>query len=230
MRIFLKILFVIVSPPLVAGGIVALVPFLERFGAMETRHIVFLCGAGLAVVLYPWLRMSKFFRTFEHELTHLVAAKACFARMESLQVHSSGNGEVRYSRESNFIIALAPYFLPLFAIGFAALSPLLHPKIAAFALAPAGFLLSHHLLAAFEEAFAGQPDISESGRIFSIAFIGVFGLLFYGAILSYASGGHAAVIAFLKGWPPKSWDLVYRYVPLVVNEVIALFRNAWNAA
>ena len=221
----LKLIFMIVSIPLTAGFAAALVPEAARFGAFELRHVVFLSGAGACVLAYPWLRRSGFFRTFEHELTHLIAAKAFFAKMESLQVHASGDGEVRYSRESNFVIALAPYFLPFFAACATLLGPALHPKIAVFALAPAGFLLMHHLVATCGEVFTGQPDIRESGWLFSFCFVALFGLLIYGCIVSYAAGDYPAVLDFLRHGPVRAWELAAKYAPLLFHRTVALVRG-----
>ena len=214
MRIALKIIFVLLSIPLIAGLATALLPSIISFGRFTTRDILFLSGAAAGVVLYPLIRRRRFFRTFEHETTHMLAAKLCLANMESMTVTSSGSGQVIYTRESNFFIALAPYFLPLFALCFTILAPLLHPKLSAYALVPAGFMLTHHLLASFEEAMVGQPDIHESGRIFSIAFIGVFGLLIYGIIIAFAAGGLHGSLAFVKRAPVASWQFVSSWVPI----------------
>ena len=221
----LKLIFLVASIPLTAGFALALWPHVVSLGACKARHVIFLSGAGAFVVLYPWLRKSHFFRTFEHELTHLIAAKAFFAKMESLHVHSSGDGEVRYSRESNFVIALAPYFLPLFAAGATLLSPALHPAIAPYALAPAGFLLMHHLVATIGEILIGQPDIRESGRLFSFCFIALFGLLTYGCIIAYAAGDYPAVLDLLARGPVRAWELAVRYAPQVLEKAVALVKG-----
>lgn len=222
---FLKIILFFVSVPLAAGFALALWPHAAALGVLAPRHIVFLSGAGACVVLYPWLRKSHFFRTFEHELTHLIAAKLFFARMESLQVHSSGDGEVRYSRESNFVIALAPYFLPLFAAGATLLAPALHPAIAVYALAPAGFLLAHHLIAMLGEILTGQPDIRESGRLFSFGIIALGGALTYGCIISYAAGDYPAVLDFLRHGPIRAWELAVKYAPMLFEKTMTLVKG-----
>jgi hypothetical protein len=221
----LKLAFIVVSVPLVTGFALALLPIAGSFGTFETRHILFLSGAGVALLGLPWLRRSQFFRTFEHELTHLVAAKAFFAKWESLNVKSSGDGEVRYSRESNFVIALAPYFFPLFSAAFTLLSPALHPKIAVYALAPAGFLLMHHLYSTFWEVLAGQPDIRESGRVFSFTFIALFGLLTYGCIVAYAAGDCPAVLDYLKTGPERAFEIAAKHAPALFHETAALIRS-----
>ena len=199
MRILLKVVFCLVAIPLTFG-------------------------AALALLIYPFMRRSRFFRTFEHELTHMIAAKVFFAKMESLKVHASGNGEVRYSRASNFVIALAPYFLPLFASVLLVLIPIIDPKIAVWFLVPVGFLLAHHLVASLEEAFSGQPDISEPGRVFSIFVIALFGILVYGAFISFAAGGGHQAIGFYKSIPAKSWWIATTWVPSVYRDIHAMLR------
>ena len=224
MRIFLKTLLSVVALLLIPGFAVSLWPEILKFGAFQMRHILFLSGAAVCLLAIPLLRGSHFFRTFEHELTHLVAAKCFFARMESLKVQSSGSGEVRYSRQSNFIIALAPYFLPLFASIFIILSPALHPAISMYALAPAGFLLMHHLISTFSEAFTGQPDIQQSGRLFSAVFIIFLGLIIYGCIISFAAGDHRDVLNFLKNGPVESWRIVSVYLPLIGKRLYSMVK------
>ena len=160
-------------------------------------------GAGLLLYLLV-LRKFSAFGTFEHELTHALAALLFFNRIHKFVVTRHNGGYTTYSggyggHFAHFMIALAPYFLPTYSVFLI---------LARFAL-PGGWFpwydlfigmtLVYYLITNVEEtrrnwtksAFqcAGsseitRSDIAQLGYIFSLFFIAgltlfVYSLLFY---------------------------------------------------
>lgn len=109
-----------------------------------------------------------------HELSHAISGAVMGASVMGMRVSKTG-GSVRLS-ESNSVVALAPYFLPLYTLAALALYALAGifadtgAYRAAF-VALAGFTTGHHLF--FTAAALGrrQDDIQRCGRMFSFAFI-----------------------------------------------------------
>jgi hypothetical protein len=73
-----------------------------------------LAGVALWLLLYNTLPRPMWLYVFGHELTHALCAWCFGAKVSGFRVARSG-GEVRLSK-SNAFIALAPYFLPIYAV------------------------------------------------------------------------------------------------------------------
>ncbi len=71
-------------------------------------------GVAVWLFLYNTCPRPMWLYVFGHELTHALCALCCGAKIQSFKVGRRG-GEVRLSK-SNTFIALAPYFLPLYAL------------------------------------------------------------------------------------------------------------------
>ena len=74
----------------------------------------FLAGAACWVIIYLILPKPMWIYVLGHELTHAVWAWLFGAEVRKLKVTSSG-GHVVITK-TNFLIALAPYFFPLYAV------------------------------------------------------------------------------------------------------------------
>lgn len=113
-----------------------------------------------------------------HELTHVLAAWAQGGRVHGFEVGDQG-GHVDLSH-SNALIALAPYFVPLYTVVVVFVyrlllwySPHLGWNEAYYFLM--GLTLSFHLIFTFDSLFNHeQPDLTAAGgAVFSISLIGL---------------------------------------------------------
>lgn len=100
--------------PLCIGAARALWMVIRSSGSADTTWVPFLAGAACWVVIYFLLPKPMWIYVLGHELTHALWAWLFGAEVRRLKVTSSG-GHVMITR-TNFLIALAPYFFPLYAV------------------------------------------------------------------------------------------------------------------
>ena len=149
----------------------------------------FLMGFGLYAVLWIFFlhRRDAFWSILEHEITHAVIAFMFRKQVRSLNARRARGGSVHLDG-GNLIIALAPYFLPLPALVLAFLMPLVqHSYIQYFALA-LGFLYGFHFFPLLKELHFSQPDIRNSGILFSFISILAGNMFFLGIVLASLYG------------------------------------------
>jgi hypothetical protein len=180
-----KTIVAILLLPLCVGAVRALAMVISHSGSADTTWVPFLAGATCWGVIYALLPRPMWVYVFGHELTHALWTWACGGRVKKFKASANG-GHVVVSK-SNFLIALAPYFFPLYAI-----------------LVVAAFLLGHwiwnwqhylvwfHLFLGAAYAFhvtltwhilqTRQTDITEQGYIFSavVIFLGNIVVLLLG--------------------------------------------------
>jgi hypothetical protein len=133
-----------------------------------------LAGAACWLVIYIMLPRPMWVYVFGHELTHAIAAWIFESKVKRFRVTAQG-GHVLLS-DVNFIITLAPYFVPLYALFLAFLYGLAQWL---FDCEPyrIGFLLLLGAAYAFHLTLTGhalqteQTDITRQGWFFSIVII-----------------------------------------------------------
>jgi hypothetical protein len=160
--------------PACVGGAEALWRVMRVSGDADTIWIPALAGAGCWLVIYLLLPKPMLIYVFGHELTHALWTWALGGRVKKFKASSKG-GHVVVTR-NNFVIALAPYFFPLYAImvfvGFG---------IGHWLWNWAHYMVWFHLLLGAAYAFHvtltwhilkhSQSDITEQGILFSFAII-----------------------------------------------------------
>ena len=133
-----------------------------------------LIGFALWLILFFSLPKPMVTYVFAHELTHALWAWIMGARVSRLKVSARG-GSVTLDK-TNFVIALAPYFFPLYTIlviiGFYALALFfdLH-TYEPFWLGLIGLTWCFHLTFTIRTLLQHQPDIHQHGRVFSYSII-----------------------------------------------------------
>jgi hypothetical protein len=180
----------------------ALLKVLQACGSADTTWIPILAGAACWIIIFLLLPKPMWIYVFGHELTHALWTWLFGGQVKKMKVTSSG-GHVVISK-TNFVIALAPYFFPLYAF----------IVIAVFAVGHRiwdwhGYLVYFHLLVGAAYAFhvtltfhtlqTRQTDITSQGYLFSavIIFLGNAGLLLLGIPLLTAKVG---LLNALRWW------------------------------
>ncbi len=174
---WLKMLIGVLLLPLCVGAGQALWLVLRASGKADTIWVATLAGAACWVVIYLLLPKPMWIYVVGHELTHALWALIFGGKVKKFKVTSKG-GHVIVTK-SNFIIALTPYFFPLYAIlvavGFVAGNYFWnwHPYLAWFHLL-LGAAYAFHVTLTWHILQCHQTDISEQGYIFSsvIIFLG----------------------------------------------------------
>ena len=133
-----------------------------------------LAGAACWVVIFLLLPKPMWVYVFGHELTHVVWTWIYGGQVKRFKAASHGGHVV--TTKSNFVIALAPYFFPLYAVllvlvfssgPFLELAARLSDLVSSAAWG--GLRFSCHVdLGNFEER---QTDITSQGRLFSAVVI-----------------------------------------------------------
>lgn len=179
-------------------------------GKADTIWIATATGVACWLVIFFMMPKPMWVYVLGHELTHALWAWLFGGQVKRMKVTSKG-GHVVVTK-TNFLIALAPYFFPLYAA----------IVVAVFAAGYLiwnwrGFLVWFHLLLGAAYAFhvtltfyilqTRQTDITENGYLFSavIIFLGNALLLLVGLPLLM---GKTDVLLAFRWWGEETWRLL----------------------
>ena len=177
---WMKLVVGVLLLPVCIGAGFALFRVVRATGAAHMFWVAFLAGAVCWLAIFLLLPRPMLAYVFGHELTHALWAWACGGQVKKFKASAKG-GHVILTK-SNFVIALAPYFFPLYAV----LVTLLYLGGDLIWNWPAGRAWFHLLLGA---AYAfhvtltwhilrtQQTDITEQGLVFSGVVIWIGNLL-----------------------------------------------------
>ena len=160
--------------PVCVGAAEALARVVRISGEADTIWVAALSGAGCWVVIYLLLPKPMWVYVVGHELTHAIWTWLLGGRVRKFRVSANG-GHVVVTK-SNFIIALAPYFFPLYAVlVFAAIAVgrsfwNWQPYAVWFHLL-LGAAYAFHLTLTWHILKTSQSDITEQGYLFSAVVI-----------------------------------------------------------
>ncbi|MDP9290927.1 MAG: hypothetical protein M3O82_01025 [Verrucomicrobiota bacterium] len=150
----------------------------------------FSLGAVLWVIAFLGLPRPVLVYVFGHELTHVIWIWLMGGRVTKFYVDRNGGHVV--TNKQNFLIALAPYFFPLYSLlvvaiyGVAGLfADVFHYRELLFALI--GLTWAFHVSFTLWMIPKGQTDLSSHGTFFSLVVIYLMNLLVIGALLIIAS-------------------------------------------
>jgi hypothetical protein len=171
--------------PVCLGAASALWMVIEASGNADTTWVPFLAGAACWMVIYLVLPRPLWIYVVGHELTHALWVWLMGGRVREFRASSRG-GHVIVSK-TNFLIALAPYFFPLYAVLLVAVFSVGH-----LIWDWSHYLVWFHLLVgaayAFHVTLTGhvlktrQTDITDQGYLFSavVIFLGNVSVLLLG--------------------------------------------------
>jgi len=207
-----KTILAILLLPACAGAVAALGQLLRAAGGADRTWVPFLAGAACWITVFLLLPKPMRLYVFGHELTHALWTWLFGGRVKRFRATARGGHVV--VNKNNFVIALAPYFFPLYAV-----------------LVVLGFLLGHalwdwrHYLAGFHlllgAAYAfhltlnwhilqfDQSDIRDQGYLFSavIIFLGNVAVLLVGIPLLVPRVG---VLTALGWWLRGTGEVLAR--------------------
>jgi hypothetical protein len=211
-----KFILAVLLLPVCAGAAMALVKVVRASGSADLTWVPFLAGAACWIVIYLLLPKPMWIYVFGHELTHAVWTWLCGGDVKKFKATSEG-GHVVVTK-TNFLIALAPYFFPLYAM----------LVIAVFALGNLvwgwrHFLVWFHLLVGAAYAFhvtltaqilqTRQTDITSQGWLFSavVIFLGNVCVLLVGIPLLTAKVDFTTAMTW---WLEGTKLVIYRLAKL----------------
>jgi hypothetical protein len=214
---WIKFILAVLLLPVCAGAARALWLVLRASGGVDTVWIPLLAGAACWVVIFLLLPKPMWIYVFGHELTHALWTWLFGGQVKKMKVTSSG-GHVVISK-TNFAIALAPYFFPLYVV----------LVVIVFALGNLvwnwhGYLVWFHLLVGAAYAFhvtltfhtlkTRKSDITSQGYLFSmvVIFLGNVCVLLFGIPLLTARVGMFNSL----GWWLESTGMIFHWLQRVV--------------
>lgn len=168
-----------------------------------------LAGAACWIVVYVLLPRPMWVYVFGHELTHVIWAWVFEARIKKFHVSSRG-GHVILDKV-NFLIVLAPYFFPLYALCVAVLYAAggwvwgWEPYRVTFLLL-LGATYAFHVTLTIHALKTEQTDITSQGWFFSIVVIWLGNLAILVPGLCLLLG--VPVVGALQEWGRASWQVV----------------------
>jgi hypothetical protein len=171
--------------PVCAGAAGALWLVVRASGSADTTWVPMLAGAACWIVMYSLLPKPMWIYVFGHELTHAVWTCVFGGRVKKFNASASG-GHVIVTK-SNFVVALAPYFFPLYAVLVVAAFLAGHlvwnwgDHLAWFHLLLGG-AYAFHVTLTWHVLKTRQPDITQQGYLFSavVIFLGNITVLLLG--------------------------------------------------
>ena len=209
---WLKMFIGILLLPLCIGAAKALVRVVSATGNADTIWVALAGGAASWWAIYLMLPKPMRLYVFGHELTHALWTWLFGGSVRKFKVTSRG-GHVVVTK-SNFIIALAPYFFPLYAIAVVGVFCLGH-----WLWDWAAYFVWFHLLLGAAYAFhltltwhilhIEQTDITSQGYLFSavVIFLGNIGFLLIGIPLLTQ---RVPVLTALTWWLQETHSLLHQ--------------------
>jgi len=181
---WIKFIIAVLLLPICAGAALALWRVL-RAGGADTTWIPLLAGAACWCVIFFLLPKPMWIYVFGHELTHALWTWLFGGQVKKMKVTSKG-GHVVISK-TNFVIALAPYFFPLYVVMIIFIFVVGHliwdwkSYLVYFHLF-IGAAYAFHLTLTFHVLQTQQSDITGQGCLFSavIIFLGNVCVLLFG--------------------------------------------------
>jgi hypothetical protein len=207
-----KTIVAILLLPFCIGAAKALWRVLGATGKADTFWVAMLAGAACWVVIFLLLPKPMRVYVFGHELTHAVWTWVFGGKVKRFKVSASG-GHVVVTK-TNFLIALAPYFFPLYVALIVLIFVAGHviwgwtPYLAWFHLL-IGAAYSFHVTLTWHILKTRQTDITQQGYLFSavIIFLGNIGLLLIGVPLLTAQ---VDLLESLGWWLTETGAVLHR--------------------
>jgi hypothetical protein len=179
---WVKLIAAILLLPVCVGAAWALWLVLRMSGSADTTWVPLIAGATCWLVIYLLLPRPMWVYVFGHELTHAIWTWACGGRVKRFKATSDG-GHVVVSK-TNFVIALAPYFFPVYAVlvaGIFVTGQLLWnwQNVLVWFHLFLGAAYAFHVTLTWHILQTRQSDITQQGYLFSavIIFLGNIGVL-----------------------------------------------------
>jgi hypothetical protein len=214
---WLKMLVGMALLPVCLGTARALWLELAQAGGFDRVWLPLLAGAACWVVVFLLLPKPMWVYVLGHELTHAVWTWIFGGSVKHIKAASSGGHVI--TTKTNFVIVLAPYFFPFYAVLVVlvfvigdllwnwrqACLPWFHLLL--------GAAYAFHITLTWEILKTRQTDITSQGYLFS----GV--IIFLGNALTLAAAvplltGHGLLQAF-KGWAQCNAQLLHQLANLL---------------
>lgn len=207
---WVKTILGILLLPVCVGAVLALTDVVRASGQADTIWVAALSGAGCWLAIYLLLPKPMWIYVIGHELTHAVWVWLMGGRVKKFK--ASANGGHVVVTKSNFLIALAPYFFPLYAFLVVGVFVAGHfvwgwDRYRVWFHLLLGAAYAFHLTLTWHILKSNQTDITDQGYLFSavVIFLGNMLVLLVGIPLLASK---VSVLTALDWWAQRTWDVL----------------------
>lgn len=200
-KLIIKFIIGVVALPLAYGVTLAFYKNAILISELAKRLDYFIWGIVIYVILHLLFYKPTYFYVLGHEAVHAGMAWIFGGKIKSIKVSEDG-GAVKTDK-SNFVIELAPYFIPIYAIIITVVYFVIASSYAingALFVFLIGFALAFHIISTIEIMKIRQPDIVKSGYFFSIIMVYVINIIVIALIFSLVFPGFSIKKFFLDVW------------------------------
>jgi hypothetical protein len=212
-----KFIIAVLMLPACAGAGAALLKVIRSSGNADSIWVALFAGAACWLVVFLLLPKPMWIYVLGHELTHALWVWLFGGRVKKFKASASG-GHVVVTR-TNFLIALAPYFFPLYAALVVAIFVLGHhvwdlQRHAVWFHLLLGATYAFHVTLTAHVLGNRQSDITEQGYLFSsvVIFLGNIGVLLTGIPLLAAGVDLQTALGW---WMESTGDILRQMVRLL---------------
>ena len=212
---WIKFIIAVLLLPVCAGAARATWLVLRAGYGADTVWIPLLAGAACWIVIFLSLPKPMWIYVLGHELTHALWTWLFGGQVKKMKITSKG-GHVVISK-TNFLIALAPYFFPLYAvlvIGVFALGHWIWGWHLVWFHLCVGAAYAFHVTLTCHTLQTQQTDITSQGYLFSavVIFLGNVCVLLFGIPLLTARVGMLNSL----GWWAESTGMILHWLQRVI--------------
>ncbi len=207
----IKYIFIPLFLIMILGFAISLNQQISHISTLADEPFYFLIGCVVAIL---WQGLSKtpvWQIIFVHEFTHVLFARLFRADVRSMLVSPRrGGGYVKHSKTIPFaedLIALAPYFFPLFPLLWTAQMWIARYEFHNVIAGIIGFTLIGYFFDLAYMLRKPQSDLTKVGLPLSIAIILFFNIFFVGIVLCGISE-ETSIAGFLRNGIYHIWNLL----------------------
>ena len=177
----------------------SLIGSLEFFNFTSLKFIALF--AGLVCFIFVKISMDPSMRVnmqvLAHELSHSIFALLTFHKVKHLHINADDTGgEMGFTGRGNFLIIIAPYFFPFFALIYMVVMSFLPDHYMYNGLL--GFFLGYHLDTVLSQIHPKQTDLPKVGYLFCILFLPGINIFIIGSILAFNSRGFGGILDYIS--------------------------------
>ncbi len=185
----------------------------------------FILGVAGYLVLW-WLFFGKessgsLFSTFEHELTHAIFAWLTLHSVTGFRATWGSGGEIQYVGEGNWLITIAPYWVPTLALPLM-LVVCLESSTGEWIQPAFGVAFAYHMTSTWRETHPYQTDLQKVGFPFCYSFLPGANLYTYSLVAAFGIGG-ATMVEQYHQFLIKRAELTSEWVVMAYEWVLTLF-------
>ena len=148
-------------------------------------------------ILFKKRQTGSFLPTFVHELSHAFAALCTFHGVGNLRAGWSSGGRITIRGGSNWLIVIAPYFLPIVPVIGACCVVFAPDEWKATSSIGFGAAIAFYMFSLASDVHAEQTDLQHVGFPFACCFLPSANLFILGGLMAWTVGGPEDAHAFV---------------------------------